>query len=330
MDRLISIAARTTTRRHFAVGMALASTALVLPRTGVIAARQDAELAEAGLPKLDITVLNDGYEGVPENVEAGRYLVTVAIAENQAFGGFGGVAFMRPPEGTTRDELLAAFGIGQQPASPGADGEVLPTTGEATGNGGPPTVIYQAAYAGGTVLEPDGTPGSVVLDLTEGQWIAWADEPSAPQVPSMFTVTGSFPDKVAEPESDISVTMVDFGIEVDGNLVAGDHILKIGNHGAQPHFLLVDRYIGSGTFDNDLMAAVLEAEMAGAEAPEGFEPERDLQNVAISLTQSIGTTSWIEASLEAGTYLAICFFPTAGTGVPHAMVGMHQVFEVSA
>ena len=34
-------------------------------------------------------------------------------------------------------------------------------------------------------------------------------------------------------------------------------------------------------------------------------------------------------SLEAGTYAAACFFPTAGTGEPHAMKGMHTVFTVS-
>ncbi|MDQ3442679.1 MAG: hypothetical protein M3490_03630, partial [Chloroflexota bacterium] len=155
------------------------------------------------------------------------------------------------------------------------------------------------------------------------------DEPSAPQAPVIFTVTGAFPNEVAEPESDIAVTLVDFGINVDGNLVAGDHTLAIENQGAEPHFLLLDRYLGDLDLDNDFMTAALEAEMSGAAMPDGFDPETDLESVAISLTQSTGTTTWLEVSLVAGTYLAACFFPTAGTGVPHAMMGMHQVFTVT-
>lgn len=318
MDQLIRLTNQIT-RRQVAIGSIVAGAVLVLPRTSVTAARQNADLAVTGLPTLDITVRNDGYEGIPETIEAGRYHVTVRINENDGFGGFGGVAFIQPPEGMAPDELLAAFGIGPQLASPeGGDGE-----------DGLPAVVHQAAYAGGTVIGPDGSPGSIVLDLTEGPWIAWADEPSAPQAPVIFTVTGAFPNDAGEPESDVAVTLVDFGIDVAGNLVAGDHTVRIENQGAEPHFLVLDRYLGDLDLDNDFMAAALEAEMSGAAMPDGFNPETDLESVAVSLTQSTGTTKWLEASLVAGTYLAACFFPTAGTGVPHAMMGMHHVFEVT-
>lgn len=46
-------------------------------------------------------------------------------------------------------------------------------------------------------------------------------------------------------------------------------------------------------------------------------------------TQSIGTVTWVPVHLDAGTYAAVCFFPTAGTGEPHAFMGMHTVFTVS-
>ncbi len=326
MDRPIGLTNQST-RRQFAIGSLLTAAAVAFPRSEVIAGRQDAGLAKDGLPALDITVRNDGYEGIPDTIEAGRYLVRVGIDENDAFGGFGGVAFMQPPTGMSPDDLLAAFGIGSSPASP-EDSEASPVA-EGGEGGRLPAVIHQATYAGGTVIGPDGSPGSIVLDLTEGQWIAWADEPSAPQAPVVFTVTGNFPDDIADPESDIAVTMVDYGITVDGNLMAGDHILAIENQGAEPHFLLLDRYLGDLDLDNDFIAAALEAEVSGAGMPEGFDPETDLESVGISLTQSTGTTTWLAASLVAGTYLAVCFFPTAETGVPHAMMGMHQVFEVS-
>jgi hypothetical protein len=49
-----------------------------------------------------------------------------------------------------------------------------------------------------------------------------------------------------------------------------------------------------------------------------------------TVTQSIGTSVWIGMSLDAGTYAAMCFFPTAGTGEPHAFHGMYTVFQVTA
>jgi hypothetical protein len=61
--------------------------------------------ADLGLPTLDINVTADAYEGIPESVEAGRYLVTVSVAEDAGeFGG--GVGFIQPT-GLTGDEFIA-------------------------------------------------------------------------------------------------------------------------------------------------------------------------------------------------------------------------------
>ncbi len=49
----------------------------------------------------------------------------------------------------------------------------------------------------------------------------------------------------------------------------------------------------------------------------------------ISSAQSIGVSTWQHVELEAGTYVAACFFPTTGTDAPHAMVGMTEVFKVT-
>jgi hypothetical protein len=57
--------------------------------------------------------------------------------------------------------------------------------------------------------------------------------------------------------------------------------------------------------------------------------EGDLQPVFFSPTQSIGTVTFHQVELTAGTFLAACFFPTAGTGAPHAANGMVEVFKVS-
>ena len=323
MDRRIDRTTQTTTRRQFAIGTALAGAALVLPRAGLAVAKQDAGLASAGLPTLDITVLADGYEGVPATTAAGRYLVNPTRGDGVEEGV---VAFVQPPPGMSAAEFLAAVGIGQgtaaPAASPGAEGE---DGGE---EAGPlPTFVYQAKFAGGAVAGGGGA-GAAVLDLTEGEWFAWGDEPSAPQTPAIFTVTGEFPADVAEPASDVAVTLRDFSITVAGNLVAGDHVAKIENVGAQPHFFELLK-VPDGTTHDDLTALV-EAAVSGTPAAGGLNPETDFQLVTYTPPQSIGTQTWHTVPLEAGTYSASCWFPTAGTGAPHALMGMHTVFTVSA
>jgi hypothetical protein len=325
MDRLIDYATRTTTRRAFTIGSVAAGAALVLPRSGLVVAKQDTGLASANLPALDITVLADGYEGVPATTAAGRYLVNVTLGEGVDEAGVG---FVQPPAGMSAAEFLAAVGIGQgaagPEASPSADGEGEGEEGE---EGPLPTFVYQAKFAGGT-LAGAGAPGSAVIDLTPGEWFAWGDDPSAPQMPVIFSVTGEFPADVAEPTSDVTVTLIEFAIMVEGDLVAGDHIVRIVNQGAQPHFLDLAK-APAGTTNDDLTALV-EAEMSGTPVAGGLNFETDFQPVTYTPTQSIGTQTWHAIPLEAGTYAAFCWFPTAGTGAPHAVMGMHTVFEVSA
>ena len=69
-------------------------------------------------------------------------------------------------------------------------------------------------------------------------------------------------------------------------------------------------------------------ETSGTPAAGGLS-EGDLQGVFFSPTQSIGTVTYQQVELTDGTFLAACFFPTAGTGVPHAMNGMIEVFKVT-
>ena len=69
--------------------------------------------------------------------------------------------------------------------------------------------------------------------------------------------------------------------------------------------------------------------MTGGTPAAGGLTEEDFQPVLYTPTQSIGTTTWTKARLDAGTYAAVCWFPTAGIGDPHAVHGMHTVFEVA-
>lgn len=311
------------TRRQFTTGTgaALAGAGLAFWRPGSMLAARQVDLASLGYPTLDVTITDTGFEGIPETLEAGRYLIN-ATAEGTAEGG--AVGFLSP-YGMSADEFFA-FLMGGPPsggASPVAD---APEGEEGGAEEGPlPTFIYQSRWAGGVLALP-GMPGSAVIDLHEGEWIAWGDEPTAPQQPVVVNVTGAFPADVAEPEADVMATMIDFDIFVEGTLTAGEHILRVENQGAQPHFIDLST-VPSGTTEDDL-AALIGSFMTGTPVAGGMS-EEDMGEVTYTPTQSIGTVTWTKLSLEAGTYAAICWFPTAGIGDPHAVHGMHTVFEVS-
>lgn len=62
----------------------LLALSLVAPATTAQEATPGAvsPFANLSLPTLDITVTGTGYEGIPESIEAGRYLVTVTAGED--------------------------------------------------------------------------------------------------------------------------------------------------------------------------------------------------------------------------------------------------------
>jgi hypothetical protein len=330
----------SVSRRSFTLGGIAAalgtSTVLTLPMAQRAAA-QDAtamaggDFSSLGLPTLDITVNADGFDGAPpSDLAAGRYLLTATIAEGVEFGA---AAFMSPPPGMSAEDFLMQAGVGG-----GGEGEGA-TTPEAVPAGSPPATeggeeeaqmlplfIYRATFAGGTG-GPGGSSSQVVIDLPPGEWILWSDDPAGTQPPVIFNVTGDMPADLAEPTADITMTMIDFAINAEGTLTAGDHHVKVQNNGAQPHFLIILK--GPDTLTNELVGQLLASEISGATPPDmPFNPDTDLMPAGQTATQSIGTTQWVALSLEAGTYLAACFFPTAGEGLPHAYHGMHTVFTV--
>jgi len=315
--------------------------ALVLFTVGMlpVAVAQNATpasgLADAGLPTLDVSVTASGFEGIPESIEAGRYLVTVTAAEDTGEEG-GAVAFVQP-SGMSAEEFLGMMGpppdeSGGDVASPVADAGATPADG-GEGMGGPPPAVFEATYAGG-LFAVAGQPAEIVLDLPPGEWIAWGDSPGAPQEPFIFEVTGEMPTDLAEPESSATLTMGEYVIKVtEGELSAGPQVLKIENIGAQPHFVFGS--LGPDDLTEEQVAVALEEELAAGDsgtppAYSDFNPDEDLSfDVGFfSATQSTGTTVWLPVTFEAGTYAMACFFPDLGDGLPHAYHGMYAVVEV--
>src|SRR5688500_9858070 len=104
---------RSKTMRCLFYGFFAAFLLLSMSVSPTVAARDaspeaGSAVADLGLPTLDVTVTADGYEGIPESLEAGRYLVTVSASEDTGeFGG--GVSFIQPA-GMTGDEFISMLG----------------------------------------------------------------------------------------------------------------------------------------------------------------------------------------------------------------------------
>lgn len=337
-DDSVSVSQRSTPVRRSGVSLFLAVLLFIVgmvPAAGAQDATPESGLADLGLPALDVTVTASGYEGIPESLEAGRYLVTITVNEDASeFGG--GVAFVQP-SGMSAEEFLGLLsgppdetGVGV--ASPIANGEATPAEG-GEGMGGPPPAVFESLYAGGTATGP-GQSAEIVVDLPPGEWIAWADEPEAPQEPVIFEVTGEMPADLAEPESAATLSMAEYVIKVtEGELVAGSQVLKIENVGAQPHFVFGAP--GPDDLTAEQIGVALDEEMAAGDtgtppAYSDFNPDEDLsfEKGFFSGTQSTGTTVWLPVTFEAGMYGMVCFFPDLGDGLPHAFKGMYAVVEV--
>jgi hypothetical protein len=318
------------TRREFTAGGVLAvlggsallgaaTNRAVLAQSSTPAAGGD--LASYGYPTLDLSVTADGYENVPAEIAAGRYLLNLAVADGLEYAQAG---FMQPPAGTSAADILDMM------QGPPGGAEASPAAGGGGGDegGAPPTIFYQMKFAGGNGV-PGGMTAQAVIDLGPGEWIVWAGDPGATQAPSTMNVTGDMPADLVDPDADVNVTFVDFGISLDGALTAGDHVFRLENQGAQPHFL--DIMTAPDGITNDELGQFIMADVEGPSATPaaGGYSESDFMPIASTAPQSIGVVQWVPVTLEAGTYAAICWFPTAGTGLPHAMNGMHTVFTVS-
>jgi hypothetical protein len=140
MTRLVTV---LTTLLLVAAGAATAAAQDASPVAG------SSELATIGLMELRISVAEDGTVDVPQEVEGGRYLVVVEVAASETLA-LADVSFVQVPSGMTVEEMAAQA--------------------EAAGEENAPPWLYETVLAGGVSVAA-GSVGSVVVDLTEGEWL---------------------------------------------------------------------------------------------------------------------------------------------------------------
>jgi hypothetical protein len=272
-----------------------------------------------GLPELRIIATDTGYEGVPTETVAGRYLVTFTnSAARQA-----AVDFMRLPQGVGLENLAPPPVPGPPPAElgsgPGLDATLVPG---AAGGTPPPEWYYTTYMAGGAGAAPGQTVQAIV-DLTPGAYAVWGETPDAPQAPAALTVTGEAgatpPSAPAEPVADVTVreikTADGYAFQLVGELGPGPQVVRVQNLSDQPHYTLLLRSPAPITREQVLHLDQLSRE--------------EFATAAYAATQSAGTTQWLATNLEPGYYVIACFVldPTKGF-VLHASEGMIDVVVV--
>ena len=312
--------------------MLFGTIAPALAQDATPAADGGSAFAELGLPEIAVTITETAYEGVPADLAAGRYVLTVSNALEPVEGPFGpesaGAGFLQIPEEMTAEEFIAE--VGPPAATPeAADAAASPMADEEEFMQ-PPPWYYEITLAGGPHALP-GETRSAVIDLTPGEWVLWwGESPGAPQPPVPVTVTGEAPADQLDMNADLRIEMSEYTFTFPTPLTAGSHVVELANVGDQPHFIGMVR-VPEGTTLDDVMALYAAVEAMAEDpmaTPTGGLHFADIDFVLHTADQSAGVTAWYTVDLEPGTYLAVCFVPDVESGIPHALLGMTQIVEV--
>ena len=260
-----------------------------------------AKLQPTGFNEINLAVEESGITGMPETVEAGRYLVKVTGPEPGEMGP-SGFTIAQLPEGLTAEQ---AFEDSQNATE------------------GPPEWYLDVIWGGGGVIA-EGTEGWVILDLTPGSWHVTTLQGYTLAVP--FEVTGEFPADVADAGATVELDMFEMDFKVlSGEFAAGENIVTVHNSGAQIHFVEVIQ-VPDGTTE-DQVNALFNSYMTGTPEPDMLD-ESQIMPLFYTPEQSPGVSITFPLGLEAGTFLLTCWVPDPETGMPHAMIGMHELITV--
>jgi len=282
--------------------------ALAMLASAGVAAAQDASpeagsslLDGLGLPVLEVTVTGDGVVA-PAEVAAGPVLF---VAHNEMEGA-ATVDVLQLPEGVTLDDYMALN-----------DGEgVLP---EWTAD------VVVAGY----VLAPPRGSASIVLNLAAGDWSVAVGESELEIAEPETTLTVSGEATEATIATDLDLEMGEYVFTFPDTLAAGPQIWHVTNSHTIPHHAVV--FPVDRLYSADEVAEGIMAEFGGTPVADGFSFDASVMGPPVEVPVLTGGQEiWMEANLEPGFYVAVCFISDPGDDTPHAMRGMIDSFEVTA
>jgi plastocyanin len=121
----------------------------------------------------------------------------------------------------------------------------------------------------------------------------------------------------------VTIQLTEFQIIMPAQIAPGVQTLHIENIGGMPHFMDI-MSIADGKSNDDIDALLHDPKSANGPGPDWLTPS----NVPQIALHSSGSSSDVTLSLDPGRYAAFCWMPDA-KGQPHAMDGMHTVFDVT-
>jgi len=132
-----------------------------------------------------------------------------------------------------------------------------------------------------------------------------------------LTVVPSTTPSAPAPESDMTVTMVDFAFQPSGPFTSGHHVIKVVNDGSQPHEMEVVQLAPGKTMDDlakwgQTYAGPLPGTSLGGAAP-----------------MSPGQVEYVPFDFTAGNYALLCFVIDPKNHMPHLAEGMVLTFTIS-
>lgn len=181
----------------------------------------------------------------------------------------------------------------------------------------PPSWVVPVAGVG---FATPGQNGTAIIDLQPGVHVVacFFEGHHTHGMVRAFNVTEAQGPGAAEPEADVTFTLVDYNFTIPENVTAGRQIVGFVNNGTEPHEAPLVRLVGNATAE-EFLAAILN--------PQGPPPGLGVGGVNVFLP---GEEAYAVVDLEPGNYALVCFVEShAHGGAPHVMLGMLGEFAVA-
>lgn len=278
----------------------------------------------AAMPEIDarlqgypiVTVrLTDDAILAPEEVAAGP---TVLVVENEEEDP-GHAFFLRVPDEVSDAELASTL----------SSGSVAEET---------PDWFWTADFLGNADRATTEQPAVALVGIEPGRYVV--GDPYRPVTEfAQFTVPAPAQAAANFPEPDLSIALFEMGFSLPDEIQGGPQLWEVKNTGGMLHEIAIFQVPENATPEQvqKAISAELAAEFGGdlaetrsaisalGEEWVGWSSELE---AGISVV-SPQAESLAQVNLEPGTYGAVCYIPEPNSEMPHLMLGMTDVFEVT-
>ncbi|MEZ4561848.1 MAG: hypothetical protein R2853_03865 [Thermomicrobiales bacterium] len=291
------------------VALSLATTV-----AGKHAAMPEIDVRLQGYPTATVRLSDDAIRA-PEEISAGP---TVLIVENEEVEP--GHAFvLRVPDEVSDAELASTLSSG--------------TVAEST-----PDWFWTADFLGNADRATPEQPAVALVGMEPGRYVV--GDPFRPVTEfAQFSVPAPALNAANLPEPDLAIELFEMDFSLPDHLPGGPQLWQVTNTGGMLHEIAIFPTPEGATPEQvqEAVSAELAAEFGGD--PAASRAAIDALGGAwvgwsSDLVAGVGVlspqaTTLAQVNLEPGTYGAVCFIPEPNSGIPHLMMGMTAVFEVT-